>query len=63
MKPYHPDAIDRHARFIAAFCEDLASPDFRRAGETPLADALARNHRPDGPVTTLHYRSSIGRAA
>ena len=34
----HPTA--RHCRLIGALCEDLASPAFRRNGETPRADAL-----------------------
>ena len=34
------DPITQHSRLIGALCEDLASPAFRRRGETPRADAL-----------------------
>ena len=39
------DPLARHARFIAAFCDDLASTDYRRAGATPRADAAAQGGR------------------
>ena len=38
-----PQPIDpalAHRRLIAALCDDLASPDYRRSGRTPRADAL-----------------------
>jgi hypothetical protein len=41
MTPFPSEPVDRHARFIAAFCEDLASADYRRGGRTPRADAIA----------------------
>jgi hypothetical protein len=41
MTPFPSEPVDRHARFIAAFCEDLASADYRRGGRTPRADGAA----------------------
>jgi hypothetical protein len=41
-------ALDRHRKLIAAWCEDLASPEFLRTGRTPRADAVCgfvRIHR------------------
>ena len=48
-RPDNP--ITQHSRLIGALCEDLASPTFRRRGETPRADALCgvdRRMRPSG---------------
>ena len=41
MKPPPVEPVARHARFIAALCDDLASRDFLRTGKTPRADAVA----------------------
>lgn len=40
MKPLPTDPMARHARFVAALCDDFASPEFLRTGKTPRADAL-----------------------
>lgn len=40
MKPLPTDPMARHARFIAALCDDFASPEFMRSGKTPRADAV-----------------------
>jgi hypothetical protein len=45
MKPLPADPIARHGRFIAALCDDLASPDFRDSGQTPRADACVAASR------------------
>ena len=39
------DPTAQHSRLIGALCEDLASPAFRRKGETPRADALCEADR------------------
>ena len=44
MDDQRPDPVRRHSRMIAAFCDDLASPDYRRCGGTPRADALSDRH-------------------
>ena len=41
MDESRPDPLRRHNRMIAAFCDDLASPDYRDFGRTPRADALS----------------------
>jgi hypothetical protein len=41
MKPLPTDPAERHARFIAALCDDFATSDFLRTGRTPRADAVA----------------------
>jgi hypothetical protein len=56
MNPLAADPLRRHARFIAAFCEDLASAEYRRAGTTPRADAAAAG----GTVTSRRRDSSVG---
>lgn len=45
MKPLPADPMGRHARFIAALCEDFASPEFMRTGKTPRAAAVAHLSR------------------
>jgi hypothetical protein len=41
MRPLPADPAGRHARLIAAFCEDLADPAFALTGEAPRAAAMA----------------------
>jgi len=53
----HP--LDSHSRLIAAWCEDLASPDFRRTGRTPRADAVCGLDRIDA-AGTGHGTASTG---
>lgn len=45
MKPVPTDPMAQHARFIAALCDDFASPDFARDGKTPRADAVVEISR------------------
>lgn len=51
MKPFPTDPMAAHARFMAAICDDFASPDFLRTGATPRANAaveIARQQRSMG---------------
>jgi hypothetical protein len=46
MNPLPADPLARHGRFIAAWCDDLASRDLLRTGRTPRADAILAVSRP-----------------
>jgi hypothetical protein len=59
-RPAHrTNSLDGHSRLIAAWCEDLASPDFRRTGRTPRADAVCDLGRIDA-AGTGHGAASTG---
>jgi hypothetical protein len=49
MKPLPADPMARHARFIAALCEDFATPEFMRTGKTPRANAVVAVAKLENP--------------
>lgn len=58
MKPLPTDPMALHNRFVDAFCRDLLSPEFRRDGATPQADAVVEIARQQRDADPTHLKAA-----